>query len=169
MDVNKTASKSSISIKSYSENDTLFIGQVLAGQFKKGTIAALFGELGSGKTTLVRGIASGLGVVEPITSPTYTIMNCYPGTISIYHFDFYRLSSNSEFNDLGLDDYFYGDGLSLIEWPDRIFDRLPQQTVEIHLQWTEDLSTTERKIELIHDRTHRFDFKALSNKMINQS
>ena len=100
-----------------------------------GSVVALFGDLGSGKTTMIKGIGAGLKVNEPITSPTFTIINEYSGKWPVFHFDFYRLSSYNELVDLGIKDYFYsGDGICLIEWPEMIVDILPENHYQIYLR-----------------------------------
>jgi len=91
--------------------------------------------LGSGKTTCVKGICAGLGVEEEVTSPTFTLINEYQGRLPVFHFDFYRISSVNELRDLGLDEYFYGDGICLIEWPEIVTDMLPKHHFEVHLFW----------------------------------
>jgi len=98
-------------------------------------VVAFFGNLGSGKTTCIRGICSGLGVTEIVTSPTFTLINEYTGTLPVYHFDFYRINSQDELIDLGLEEYFFGQGISLIEWPEIVMDILPKERFEVHMVW----------------------------------
>jgi tRNA threonylcarbamoyladenosine biosynthesis protein TsaE len=100
----------------YSEEEMVSLGRLLARVLEKNDVVYLIGELGAGKTTLVRGIARGLGYTGRVTSPTFTLMNIYPADIEIFHFDFYRLQGN-DLGDLGLEEYLEKDGLSLIEWP----------------------------------------------------
>jgi len=88
--------------------------------------------LGSGKTTCVKGICAGLGVEEEVTSPTFTLINEYQGRLPVFHFDFYRIGSAQELRDLGLDEYFYGEGVCLIEWPEIVSAMLPKHHFEIH-------------------------------------
>lgn len=91
-------------------------GELFAKTLHKGDIVLLEGDLGAGKTVFTKGIAKGLGITDTITSPTYTIMNGYKGLLNLYHFDLYRLGDESEFIELGLDDYLDGDGVCVIEW-----------------------------------------------------
>jgi len=113
--------------------ETIDIGKSIASVLLPGTIIALYGHLGSGKTILVKGFCQGLGVKNDVTSPSYTIMNMYSGRFQIYHFDFYRLEHGSNWDELGLDEYLYDEGISFIEWPDRLEDWLPQNSIEIFI------------------------------------
>lgn len=106
----------------------------IAESVRPGTILALRGGLGAGKTALCRGIARGLDVVEPITSPTYTLINEYDGAMPFYHFDAYRLSSAAEFELLDADRYLYGDGLCAIEWSERVSKALPDSAIVITIE-----------------------------------
>lgn len=101
------------------------LGEDLAGILEPGDVVYLTGDLGAGKTTLVRGIARGLGYSGKVTSPTFTLMNIYEGSFSIFHFDFYRLDEDADLKDLGLEDYLGKEGVSLIEWPRLDFSFLP--------------------------------------------
>ncbi len=116
--------------------ETIALGQKVAAKCAPGTIIALQGQLGSGKTTLVQGIALGLGIQEIITSPTFVIIAEYDGPLPLYHFDLYRLSSSTEFEDLGAEELLYGQGLSVIEWSERITDILPEGCVKISITIT---------------------------------
>ncbi len=109
------------SIQTESAEQTGQLGRQLGRLLMSGSLVLLRGDLGAGKTCLATGIARGLGVAEstPVTSPTYTLMNSYGGRLPLYHFDLYRLSSEDELLDLGFDDYFHGDGVALVEWPER--------------------------------------------------
>jgi tRNA threonylcarbamoyladenosine biosynthesis protein TsaE len=129
---------------------TLEFGRALAQELKAGSVVALIGPLGSGKTILIQGICSGLGVVEPVTSPSFVIINEYPGKIRgtfawVYHFDLYRLEKIEEFIKLGYEEYFYGNGITLIEWAEKIKDFLPEKRIDINL---EIVSEKERKISV---------------------
>jgi len=107
----------------------------LVKHLQPGEVIALFGDLGSGKTTFTQGFAKASGVASPITSPTFTIMHIYRGQQwPIYHFDFYRLHSVAEAQALGCEEYFDGDGVSLVEWPERALALLPPQHLQIHLR-----------------------------------
>lgn len=107
----------------------------LVPHLQPGEVIALFGDLGSGKTTFTQGFGKACGVAAPITSPTFTIMHIYHGRQwPIYHFDFYRLQSVAETQALGCEEYFDGDGVTLVEWPERALALLPPQHLQIHLR-----------------------------------
>jgi len=113
---------SSWSVVSDGESQTLELGWRLGRLLQQSTLVLLQGDLGAGKTVFARGIARGLGVDPqiPITSPTFTLMNHYHGRLDLYHFDLYRLSDPDELIELGFDDYAYGSGVALIEWPEKL-------------------------------------------------
>lgn len=118
----------------HNESETDRLGKVLASVLPNGSVVALNGTLGAGKTRLVRAIAEASGVdQETVSSPTFVLIHEYEGNRPIYHFDTYRLKTEDEFLELGPDDYFDGDGISLIEWADRIPDVLPDQRLEIDI------------------------------------
>lgn len=120
------------------------VGQLLS----PGDFISLRGELGAGKTRFASGIARGLGVdpAIPVTSPTYTLLNIYEGRLPLYHFDLYRLRGDDEVIDLGFSEYFYGSGVCLVEWSERLIEELPQGRLEIFLSYLDESS---RSIELI--------------------
>jgi len=112
---------------SNSPEETESFGCQFAGTIKPGDILALVGELGSGKTQFVKGLASGLGSTTNATSPTFTLIHEYSGgRMPIYHFDFFRVEDRQSAERLGLDEYFFGDGVSVIEWADRFRDLIPE-------------------------------------------
>lgn len=106
----------------------------LAAQLEPGAVVALFGPLGAGKTCFVQGLAEALGVDEPVTSPTYTLANEYRGRLPVYHIDLYRIDSPDQALDLGVDEYFEGRGITLIEWAERAEELFPPRTVRVALQ-----------------------------------
>ena len=113
---------------SNSPAETEAIGRQLAEGIDVGAVLALTGELGSGKTLFVKGLVAGLGSSADVTSPTFTIAHEYRGgRLPVYHFDFFRLEDSQSLARLGLDDYFFGDGLSVIEWADRFPEFIPEQ------------------------------------------
>jgi tRNA threonylcarbamoyladenosine biosynthesis protein TsaE len=114
-----------------SERETRELAGRLGRLLKRGDCLALEGDLGAGKTTFAQGIAAGLGVNEKVDSPTFTIIKEYEGRIPFYHMDVYRIDSPDE--QLGLEEYFYGDGVCLVEWASRVEPLLPEETVWIHL------------------------------------
>jgi len=127
--------------------ETEKLGALIGELLEPGDFIALRGELGAGKTRFARGIATGVGVdpAVPVTSPTYTLLNIYQGRMPLYHFDLYRLSGDDEVVDLGFDDYFHGDGASLVEWPERLVEELPGERLEIVFSY---VGETERRIEV---------------------
>lgn len=113
-------------------------GRNLAAELKAGDVIALIGDLGTGKTTLTKAIAAGLGVTERVSSPTFTIVKEYrSGRLPLFHFDVYRLSCGEELLDAGGEEYLYGDGVSVIEWADLVRDVLPKHTRFITLSYGE--------------------------------
>ena len=118
--------------ESFSAKDTADIGREIAREAKPGEVYALVGDLGTGKTAFSGGFAKGLGITEPVTSPTFTIVMEYnEGRLPLYHFDVYRLADESELDEIGFFEYIDGEGVSLIEWADLIRDLLPEGTVMI--------------------------------------
>ncbi len=125
-----------IELKGIEETDRF--GKRLGELVQPGDVICLNGDLGAGKTTLSKSVGEGLGVDEYITSPTFTIINEYEGRIPLYHFDVYRLNHGEELYDLGVEDYFYGDGVCLIEWAQNIQDYLPDDRLELWIYRTDN-------------------------------
>ncbi len=127
-----------IVINSASEEQSALLGVRIGERLEAGDILTLWGELGAGKTFLARAIARGLGVPTsiPITSPTFTFINEYPGRLHLYHLDLYRLSDPDELETLPWREAIYGGGVSIIEWPDRLGANLPPERIDIHLEIT---------------------------------
>ncbi len=114
-------------IQSHSFEETIDLGRRFAGQLKKGAIVCLKGDLGAGKTVFAKGVAQGLGLdPHAVNSPTFVLMNYYPGKLSLYHFDLYRLEKPEELASVNFDEYFYGNGICLVEWPERLGEALPK-------------------------------------------
>jgi tRNA threonylcarbamoyladenosine biosynthesis protein TsaE len=137
-----------LEILSKRAEDTLRLGEILGRCLSSGDVVALVGELGSGKTCLTQGIARGIGVSARyhVTSPTFTLINEYPGDITLYHLDIYRLSGPVDLEDLGYEEYFYGDGIVVIEWAEKIQSVLPaEKCCFIHLRYVDE-NTREIKI-----------------------
>ncbi len=133
------------------EEETRQLGIRLAELLKPGDVLALEGDLGAGKTTFAQGIARGLGVEEAVDSPTFTIIKEYHGRLPFYHMDVYRLESSDE--DLGWDEFFFGDGVTLVEWAGRIEELLPDHAVRITLtvgEAGERLITFAPAVERVH-------------------
>ena len=117
--------------------ETKALGEKLASRLKAGDVVVLEGELGAGKSELARGIARGLGVTETVTSPSFTILNVYEsGRCPLYHFDWYRLESEEELYELGMDEYLGGDGIAVIEWAERCPEAVPENVLRIRLEVT---------------------------------
>ena len=130
--------------------DTFCIGQLLGEKAKAGMLFCLDGELGTGKTVFAKGFAKGLGITEPVNSPTFTILQEYKGgRLPLYHFDVYRIGSPEEMDELGYEDYFYGDGVCLVEWASRISEVLPADTIYIKLEKDLEKGLSYRRIVLI--------------------
>ncbi len=122
-------------VESYSAADTFSIGKELGSQALAGQVYCLEGELGVGKTVFTQGFASGLGISESVNSPTFTILQEYQkGRIPLYHFDVYRITDVEEMEEIGYADYFYGDGVCLIEWAGQIEEILPVEQVRIRIE-----------------------------------
>ncbi|GHU40717.1 tRNA (adenosine(37)-N6)-threonylcarbamoyltransferase complex ATPase subunit type 1 TsaE [Clostridia bacterium] len=121
--------------ETWSEEETIALGIRLGTQAETGGVYTIDGELGAGKTMLTQGIAKGLSVMEVVNSPTFTIVKVYEtGRMPLYHFDVYRIADVEEMEEIGYEDYFYGDGLSLIEWSSRIRSILPENRTEIQIE-----------------------------------
>lgn len=118
---------------SHSESETEAIGEQLASTLQPGTVLAYTGDLGMGKTALTRGLARGLGCHGRVTSPTFTIVNEYEGTIPLFHFDMYRLGGSDELFDIGWEDYLSRGGVCAVEWSERVSDALPPDTIFVQL------------------------------------
>ena len=117
--------------------ETRALGEKLASRLKAGDVVVLEGELGAGKSELARGIARGLGVTETVTSPSFTILNVYEsGRCPLYHFDWYRLESEEELYELGMDEYLGGDGIAEVEWAERCPEAVPENVLRIRLEVT---------------------------------
>lgn len=122
-------------IESYSSEETFQFGKKLGEQAKSGQVYLLIGDLGVGKTVFTQGFAIGLGIEEPISSPTFTIVQEYEeGRIPFYHFDVYRIADIDEMEEIGYEDYFYGDGVCLIEWANLIEEILPSNVKTITIE-----------------------------------
>ena len=120
---------------SNSPQETFTLGKRLGEQAKPGEVYCLDGDLGVGKTIFTQGFAAGLGIDEPVNSPTFTIVQIYEeGRIPLYHLDVYRIGDISEMDEIGYEDYFYGDGVCLIEWANLIEELLPERYVEIRIE-----------------------------------
>ena len=134
-----------------SPEETEALGRELAGGLKPGDVVALTGELGSGKTCFVQGLAKGLGITGYTKSPSFTIVNVYKGgkggrggRLPLYHIDLFRIGGGGELDGLGLEEYIYGEGVSVIEWADRAIEILPERAIVVRFSYKGE---TERSIE----------------------
>lgn len=122
-------------IETWSPEETFAVGERLGKEAKAGTIFTLNGDLGVGKTVFTQGVAKGLEIDEPVNSPTFTIVQVYEeGRIPFYHFDVYRIGDIEEMDEIGYEDYFYGDGLCIIEWAELIQDIIPEHAKKITIE-----------------------------------
>jgi tRNA threonylcarbamoyladenosine biosynthesis protein TsaE len=137
-----------MTIYTNSEVETIREGERLGQKLKPGAIVALYGELGAGKTAFTRGLAKGLGIAMSVSSPTFTIVNEYPGEIPLFHFDMYRLESEAELFDIGWDDYHNRGGVCVVEWSQKVPGAFPPDTILVNL---EDLGGDSRRLEIIEE------------------
>jgi tRNA threonylcarbamoyladenosine biosynthesis protein TsaE len=133
--------------------ETEAFGRRLGELLFPGVVLALVGQLGAGKTHLTRAIAEGLSVHNPlaVTSPTFVLIQEYAARLPIYHFDAYRLSGDREFLELGADEYFHGDGVSVVEWADRVPGAMPAERLEV-------------RIDVLGDTARRFTLEAFGDR-----
>ena len=129
-----------------SAEETIELGKKIGSHLKKGDIIAMQGTLAAGKTTITKGIAASLGIKDEITSPTFCLISEYEGKMPLYHMDVYRLEGGEDFINLGVEDLMYGNGITLIEWSEKVMDELPKKTIILKLEPIE--GTTERNITL---------------------
>lgn len=122
-------------IETRSPEETFELGKKIVEAAKPGQVYTLNGDLGVGKTVFTQGVAAGLGITEPVSSPTFTIVQVYEeGRLPFYHFDVYRIGDIEEMEEIGYDDYFFGEGICLIEWAELIRDILPEKRIEITIE-----------------------------------
>ena len=142
-------------METYSAEETFALGRQLGQQAKAGQVYTLIGDLGVGKTVLTQGVAAGLGIDEPICRPTFTIVQVYDeGRLPFYHFDVYRIGDVEEMEEIGYEDYFYGDGICLIEWANLIEEILPREY---------------RRITIEKDLTKGYDYRKITLEVVRGS
>lgn len=141
-----------------SVTETQKIGEKLGQLLKPGNVVRLEGDLGAGKTTIAQGICRGLGVKEPVTSPTFAIMHQYNGKYPIYHIDAYRIESETELQDLGLEEFLEGEGISLVEWAEKIMPVLPTTYLLIEIRTI-----------AANEQGRMITFQAVGNKQVYDS
>lgn len=118
--------------ETFSEEETFALGEKIGKEAKPGQVYTLLGDLGVGKTVFTQGVAKGLGITEAICSPTFTIVQVYEdGRMPFYHFDVYRIGDIEEMDEIGYEDYFYGDGISFVEWANLIEELIPDNRIQI--------------------------------------
>lgn len=122
-----------IRLTSEQEKTTYKIGFKLGTMLQRGDVVCLTGDLGAGKTTMAKAISEALGVKEDVTSPTFSIIHEYLGRIPVYHFDAYRIRKIEELEDLGFEEYFYGEGVCIVEWASVIEEIIPEKRLWIHI------------------------------------
>lgn len=138
-------------IQSECPEDTFEVGRKLGSEALPGQIYTLIGDLGVGKTVFTQGFAKGLGITEYVNSPTFTILQVYEeGRLALYHFDVYRIADVSEMDEIGFEEYAYGDGVSLIEWANLIEDILPEEYIEVEISKDLEKGFDFRKIIVSH-------------------
>ena len=136
-------------IDSFCAKDTYELGEKIGQMAKPGMVISLTGDLGVGKTVFTQGLAKGLGIEEPVNSPTFTIVQVYEeGRLPLYHFDVYRIGDIEEMDEIGYEDYFYGEGICLIEWADLIREILPEQMCRVTIEKDLEKGVDYRKITL---------------------
>ena len=133
-------------MRTASPNETRALGRRLAEVLQPGDVLLFYGDLGAGKSEMTRGIAEGLGVSGPVTSPSFTILNVYDdGRVPLYHFDWYRLESAEELYEMGMDEYLGGDGVAVVEWPTQCPEAIPETHLAVKLT---PVGENEREITL---------------------
>ena len=136
-------------IETYSPAETKRAGYEIGCQVKPGSIYALYGDLGVGKTVFTKGLAEGLGIKEDVNSPTFTILQIYEdGRIPLYHFDVYRIGDPEEMEEIGYEDYFFGQGVCLVEWANLIDELMPKETVSITIEKNPEKGFDYRRITI---------------------
>ena len=140
-------------IETNSPEETFEAGRKLGMTAKPGEIYTLSGDLGVGKTVFTQGVAAGLGITEHVNSPTFTIVQVYEsGRLPFYHFDVYRIGEVDEMEEVGYEDYFYGNGLCIVEWAERIRELIPAQARHITIAKNLEKGFSYRMIELVHQQ-----------------
>ena len=136
-------------IETYSAKETYKLGERLGKEAAPGRVFSLIGDLGVGKTVFTQGFASGLGISEPVNSPTFTILQVYDeGRMPFYHFDVYRIADVEEMDEIGYEDYFYGEGVCLIEWANLIDEIMPENYTKITIEKDLEKGFDYRKITI---------------------
>lgn len=141
--------KNTMTIESFCAKDTFEFGRLMGSKVSPGMIICLSGDLGTGKTVFSKGLAKGLGIEEPVVSPTFTIVQEYKeGRIPLYHFDTYRIADPEEMYEIGFDDYLFGDGVCLIEWAENVAELLPEKLYRVTIEKVPEKGVDYRRITL---------------------
>lgn len=141
--------KTEMIYESYKPEDTFAVGERIGREVGPGTLCTLTGDLGVGKTVLTQGIAKGLGIKEYVNSPTFTIVQVYEsGRLPLYHLDVYRIGDIEEMDEIGYEDYFYGEGLCIVEWADLIGELIPKEHTRIVIEKDLEKGFDYRKISI---------------------
>lgn len=123
-------------IETNSEAETVLAGEKMGKKLLPGDVLAFYGDLGAGKTAFIRGVARGLGIASRVSSPTFTIVNEYPGPVPLFHFDMYRLGSSDELFEIGWEDYLTRGGVCCVEWTENVADAMPAEAVAVTIEKT---------------------------------
>ena len=138
-----------MTFETHSPQETFDIAKKMGEEAKVGTVITLDGDLGAGKTLFTKGFAAGLGITEPVSSPTFTILQEYSGgRFPLYHFDVYRIGDPMEMEEIGFDDFIYGDGVCLIEWSELIAELIPDDAVKIRIERSPQMGDDYRRINI---------------------
>ena len=141
-------------IESFKPEDTYALGRQIGKEAKPGDVYTLIGDLGVGKTVFTQGLAEGLGITEPVNSPTFTILQIYEeGRLPFYHFDVYRIGDISEMDEIGYEDCFFGEGVCLVEWANLIEELMPEHTVWVNIEKNLEKGFDYRKIEVEYENS----------------
>ncbi len=122
-----------LKFRTESADETIALGRKIGERLHKGDVIAMRGTLAAGKTTITKGIAEALGISDTITSPTFCLISEYSGRLPLYHIDVYRLDGAEDFINLGVEDMIYGDGITVIEWSEKVMEELPERTIVIEI------------------------------------
>ncbi|MFH1736621.1 MAG: tRNA (adenosine(37)-N6)-threonylcarbamoyltransferase complex ATPase subunit type 1 TsaE [Actinomycetota bacterium] len=137
-----------VAVETHSPEETAALGKALAAYLKAGDVISLTGELGTGKTKFTQGLAEGLLITQRVTSPTFAVLKEYPGSsLKLYHFDAYRLDGEKDLVELGCEEYFYGDGVSVIEWGEKAGGLLPADALTVVFRYGDE--SADRLITLV--------------------
>ena len=163
--------RESMEIRVTDAEETIKLGEIIGKSLEPGSIIALRGDLGAGKTVLVKGIARGLGIEDEPVSPTFVIMNAYEGRIPLYHFDLYRVSGADELMGIGADEFLYGGGVSAVEWAERVEEIFPEYTIYIDIKIPEpdDGSENTREIKIEGNKEWVSSFRSTAEQALPAS